>query len=206
MNFSAMTFPRIWGGIFACFCAAVPAHAQFYKLHNADIAVGGTGQFTTSITSQSQLNRQATTDSAGFLTTLRDHPLAFAGVEVNYGFTRFSERFTAPNSVRLANVASSMHEATGAYLFHPHFRHLQPFIGVGGGALFFNPLQGSFSQTRAAGLFEIGLDVPTSNPHLGFRVQGRSLDYRAPNFNRPALSSSRWVSTNEPSASVYIRF
>ena len=191
----------------SCAFMALSAEGQFYKLHQADVAVGGTGQFTTSLTSQSTfLPHQSTTDSAGFLVTLRDHPVSFAGVEFNYGYSKFSERFTTYTGSRLAYLPASVHEATGAYLFHRNYKRFQPFIGVGGGALFFNPLQGALSQTRGAGLFEIGADVPTSNRHLGFRVQARSLDYRAPNYNRPGLSSSRWVSTNEPSASVYLRF
>ena len=191
----------------SCALSALSASAQVYKLHQADIAVGGTGQFTTSLTSQSNfLPHQSTTDSAGFLLTLRDHPVSFAGVEFNYGYSKFSERFTTFTGARLAYEPASVHEATGAYLFHRNYKRFQPFIGVGGGALFFNPLQGTLSQTRGTGLFEIGAEVPTSNRHLGFRVQGRSLDYRAPNYNRPGLSSSRWVSTNEPSASVFLRF
>ena len=198
-------------GLFAvsllCASAAVSAQGQFYRLHQADIAVGGTGQFTTSLTDQSNfLPHQSTTDSAGFLLTLRDHPVSFAGVEFNYGYSKFSERFTTVTGARLAYLPASEHEATGAYLFHRNYKRFQPFVGIGGGALFFNPLQGTLSQTRGVGLFEIGAEVPTSNRHLGFRVQARSLNYRAPNYNQPGLSSSRWVSTNEPSASVFLRF
>ncbi len=189
-----------------CICTTLSAHGQVYKLHQADVAVGGTGQFTTSTTSQDNVPHQATTDSAGFLLTLRDHPLSFAGVEFNYGYTKFHERFTSLQSAPLANLPASVHEATGAYLFHRNYKRFQPFVGVGGGALFFNPQQGTLSQTRGVGLFEVGAEVPTSNPHLGFRVQARSLNYRAPNYNQPAISSSRWVSTNEPSASVFFRF
>ncbi len=191
----------------SCALIALSAKGQFYKLHQADVAVGGTGQFTTSLTDQSNLlPHESTTNSAGFLLTLRDHPASFAGVEFNYGYSKFSERFTAFTGARIASLPASVHEASGAYLFHRNYKKFQPFIGVGGGSLFFNPLQGRLSQTRGAGLFEIGADVPTSNPHLGFRVQARSLNYRAPNYNQPGLSSSRWVSTNEPSASVYLSF
>ena len=70
------------------------ARAQFYKLHNADVAVGGTGQFTTPITSNGTTafgtNNQYTTDSGGFVGSLREHPVSWAGVEINYGYTLFS--------------------------------------------------------------------------------------------------------------------
>lgn len=184
----------------------LPVSAQFYKLHNADVAVGGTGQFTTSITSQVFLNHQSTTQSAGFLLSMRDHPVSFAGVELNYQYSSFSERFYGTNSFQLAKVPIAFHEATAAYLVHPHFRHLQPFVGLGGGATFFVPSNGIPYQLRGTGLAEFGMDLPTSNPHLGFRLQGRALFYRAPNFRNAALASSRWVATEEPSASVYLRF
>ena len=192
----------------ALLLATIPASAQFYKIHDADIAVGGTGQFTTSLTSQSNLPHESTTDSAGFLVSFSEHPVSFAGIQINYGFSKFSERFSNSGGASLADIPVDAHEATGAYLFHPHFRHLQPFIGVGGGVLVFDPspMNGVTSQLRGTGLFEIGTDIPTSNPHLGFRIQGRSLQYRAPNFQNAGISSSRWVATNEPSASVYFRF
>ncbi len=196
---------------FICVCAIalfpVICCAQLYKIHQADVAVGGTGQFTTSITSQNNVTHQATTDTVGFLGSFREHPVACAGVEVNYGYTPFTERFTNNSYVVLANVPVSMHEFTAAYMFHAHFRKLQPFINVGGGALYFHPYPVPVTtQWRGTGLFEIGADIPTRNPHMGFRVQARSLLYRAPNFNNPGIASSRWAATSEPSAGVYIRF
>lgn len=187
--------------------AVTAADAQVYKLHNADVGVSATGQFTTTLTSDSSAVQQ-TTMSPGFIVTLRDHPVAWAGVELNYGFTRYSQRYTFPSGNGGTNYLSdsnSVHEATAAYLFHPHFRHLQPFVGIGGGALGFMPTLGA-NQWRGAGLVEVGMDIPTRDPHVGFRVQGRSLIYRAPNFGIANVSSRSWVATTEPSAGVYIRF
>ena len=206
MHSRFVAFARCLVATFAVALACIPVHAQFYKIHNADVAVGGTGQFTTSLTSQRYLPHQATTDSAGFLLSFREHPVSWAGIELNYQYSAFSERFVNTQSVPLANVPVAFHEGTGAYLIHTHFRHFQPLIGVGGGVLLFGPSGNYTDQLRGTGLFEIGFDIPTSNPHVGFRVQGRSLLYRAPNFDNAGLSSSRWVSTNQPSASVYYRF
>ena len=183
------------------------AKAQFYKVHNADLSAGATGQFTTSITSQNNVAHQLTTDSVGFLGSFREHQVAWAGVEVNCGDAPLSERYMNDANTQIANVPLSMHEFTAAYIFHPHFRHLQPFVNVGGGALYFHPYPAPVTtQWRGTGLVEVGFDVPTKNPHMGFRVQGRSLIYRAPNFNNAGIASSRWVSTSEPSAMVYARF
>jgi hypothetical protein len=192
---------------------AITAQAQFYKIHNADVAIGGTGQFTTTLTSDGYtstgVNQQFTTNSPGALISFREHPVAWAGVEVNYSYTRYSQRYqdynSTSNSTTGYSLSNDVHELTAAYMFHPHFLHLQPFVNVGGGALDFLP-DGTVHQWRSAGLLETGFDIPTSNKHFGFRVQGRSLYYRAPNFDHASLSTRSWVVTEEPSLSAYIRF
>ena len=184
--------------------AAAAAQGQFYKLHNVDLGVNATGPFTRTLTSESN-SVQSTTDTTGFLFSLKEHPFAWAGVEFNYGYSKYSQVFNTPTES--ARISTYNHEATAAYIFHPHFRSLQPFVAVGGGAIDFLPAGNAASnQWRGAGLLEAGLDLPTHNPHLGFRVQGRSLFYRAPNFYNPAVSSRSWVATVEPSAGVYWRF
>ncbi|MBW4039015.1 MAG: hypothetical protein HIU91_09110 [Acidobacteria bacterium] len=194
--------------------AAVGAQAQFYKLHSPDIAMGGVGQFTTTLTSDGTnaggTNQQFTTNSDGLLISFQEHPVAWAGVEFNYGFTRYSQRFgyympATPGVEHRRQFPNDVHEITAAYMFHARVFHLQPFINVGGGALDFMPDHYDH-MWRGTGLVETGLDFPTKGGHLGFRIQGRTLIYRAPNFYRPRISTRSWVSTEEPSASVYIRF
>jgi hypothetical protein len=208
---------------------AMSAHGQattagsgpFYKFHNADVGVAATGQFTTSITDQmigtagNILPHQATSDSPGVLFTLRDHPISWAGVEFNYQYSKFSERFfRAPRAQGLVynptlntpiNVTTSFHEATGAYLFHVRLRKLQPYIGIGGGGLDFVPTTVDRNQWRLTGLVDLGLDMQTHS-RLGFRIGARDLLYRAPDYYDASLSSSRWVSTEEPYGGVYVKF
>ncbi len=88
-------------------------------------------------------------------------------------------------------------------------RHLQPFVGRGERSAVLQSVERSrlCKMTEAPGLAEFGLGCAYGRAaHLGFRVQGRSLLYRAPNFFNASIASSRWVSTNQPSASVYLRF
>ena len=206
------------------------AGAQFYKLHGGSISVGGTGQFSTTLTRSNPSSgfynvpstaggfltedivdqQQFTTNSAGFVTSLQFHPVPFAGVELNYGFTHYSERFTnlyaaSPGTNRVSNVLTDAHEATAAYQFHPKHIPLQPFVNIGGGAIDFAP-QTASNQWRGAGLLEVGFDVPVHFTHIGFRVEGRSLYYRAPNFYTTSLSTRTWRVTEEPSISTYYRF
>ncbi|HEY0307161.1 MAG TPA: hypothetical protein VGB94_03315 [Acidobacteriaceae bacterium] len=190
--------------------SATAAQAQFYKLHNADLGVGATGQFTTPLKSGGPA-KTGTTDSTGFLLTLRDHPVSWAGVELNYQYTKLSERYRYPVAgspiIANASIQTGFHEATAAYLFHPHMPWVQPFVALGGGAIDFNPVDRSGNQWRGTGLVEVGMDLTSKkNPHIGFRVQGRTLIYRAPNFQTARLQSRTWVATSQPSVGVYYRW
>ena len=214
---------------FATFASS--AHAQFYKqlysLKGGSISAGYAGQFTTPLTNDSSavsstvstptggvLNQtvtgqqQFTPDTGGLLVSMQIHPVSFAGVEVNYGFFRSSEIYTfnyssAPGQT--ARIPESANEATAAYVFHPKHIPLQPFVNVGGGAISFIPHLAS-NQWRGTGLIETGIDIPTPNAHIAIRIEGRSLIYRNPNFNTPAISSRGWRVTDEPVASLVYRF
>lgn len=195
---------------------------MFARLGVSDVGIAAAGQFTTSVTSQNVghageiLPHQATTDSPGALFTIHIQPKPWAGLEFNYQYSKFSERFfRAPQPQGLVynptlntpvNVATSFHEATGAYVFHlkPHKR-VSPYVGVGGGYLDFVPTQVDSNQWRGTGLFDIGFNMQTDS-RLGFRIGARDLIYRAPNYGDPSLSSSRWVSSEEPYAGVYVKF
>jgi hypothetical protein len=202
------------------------ASAQFYKFHGGSISVGGTGQFTTPLTTNPSsgtaynvtstaggvLNenvtnaQQFTTESAGF----QFHPVAWAGIEMNYGFTHYSERYTfdyssVPATTQRSSITTDSHEFTGAYQFHPKKIPFQPFVNIGGGAIDFTPNSAS-NQWRGAGLLEVGFDLPVHYKHIGFRIEGRSLYYRAPNFYTSAISTRGWRVTEEPSVSTYYRF
>lgn len=206
--------------------SAVSAQAQYLKTHGATLSVGGTGQFSTileqsnvpvtvnvnpngSSTTTASNQQQFTTWSAGFLTSLQFHPVSWAGVALNYGFNHYQERYqytyTNTGSTGSTQVPTDVHEFTGGYLFHPKRIPFQPYVEIGGGALDFTPSTTS-SQIRGTGLLEAGFDLPVKSEHFGFRVSGRTLIYRAPNFYQPAISTRAWRSTEEPAISAFYRF
>ena len=211
--------------------ATMSAHGQFYKnfyrLKGASVSVGGIGVFNRQLTSEpvtqlvtvpspiGSLNdtasgqTQYTTSSAGVLGSLQFHPVSWAGVEVNYSYTHYSERYglnlSSAAGTTTVSVPASTHEATGAYTFHPKHIPLQPFVNIGGGGLYFTNNTGG-NEWRGTGLVETGLDLPTKNRHLAFRIEGRALFYRAPNFNTPALSTRSWRVAQEPGFSAVYRF
>ena len=209
---------------------AVGASAQFDRLKGATISVSATQVFTTPITSNpSDVSAQIATPTGGVLaetvtnqaqnSTSRPgvlaqfgfHPVSWAGVEVNYQFVQFDEtRFFnysgPPTQGEQIRIPVAFHEATASYEFHPKHIKFQPYVNVGGGAVDFLPYLAN-EQWRAAGLIEVGFDVPVKRyPHLGLRLQGRSLIYRGPNFNNPAISLRSWRSTEEPTAGLVYRF
>ena len=209
--------------------SAIPfaAHAQYLKAHGASLSVGGTGQFSTILESDSGYvpftysiqngtnttetfnQQQFTTWSAGFVSSLQLHPVPWAGIAVNYGFNHYQERYryqvATDSSFNQANVTTDAHELTAGYLLHPKHIPFQPYVVVGGGSIGFYPTQGS-TQWRGAGLLETGFDLPVKNEHIGFRISGRSLYYRSPNFGTPAISTRSWRVTEEPAISAFYRF
>ncbi len=192
------------------------AHAQFYKLHGASASVGVTEQLSYSVTSEdypgSFIPQEYTTNSAGLITSLAFHPKPWAGVEVNYGFTDYSERYafyyTDGTLNKFSSVNTYMNEATAAYQFHPRHIPFQPFVNIGGGAVGFVPNSSRISdQWHGAGLVEAGFDIVASrDKKVGFRLEGRSLIYRSPDFGQPELQSDSWRATIEPALSFFYRF
>jgi|GEM_PF-2432153 len=212
------------------------AQAQYFQARGFSVSVGATGQFSTlletnpasSVSTTTNVQgtpeavrvsnqQQYTTMSAGFLTSTEFHPRPWAGLEFNYGYTHYQERYgyslgssgsttiLNPSAVYQKRITTDMHEATGAYQFHPKHIPFQPFVNIGGGAVDFAPRQG-YNQWRGAGLLEAGFDLPVHLSHVGFRVEGRTLYYRSPNFYQPSLSTRSWRVTEEPSLSAYYRF
>ncbi len=131
-------------------------------------------------------------------------------MELNYQYTQLTEAYNSPVGggvfVR-TTVPTSYREVTGAFLFESHMRGIRPFLSLGGGAIDFIPagVAGAHNQWRGTGLAEFGFDLPAGR-HFGLRVQGRSLFYRAPNFNNSALQARTWVATVNPAGSFYVRW
>lgn len=225
--------------VFSLTLLALPslAHAQDRHsfLHDGSLSVGGTGQFTTTLATEPSAagftgptgnslyaygQQQYTTLSAGFVSSLQLHPVSWAGLQLNYGFTHYQERYTYSYSGQgptnnYTAVPTDWHEATAGYLVHPKHIPLQPYLVLGGGAILFNPVGNAmnvpnttygYRQWRGAGLLELGFDMPVKWQHVGFRISGRSLYYRAPNFGSSIISTQTWRVTAEPEVSTFWRF
>jgi hypothetical protein len=185
--------------------AGLGNRATAQTLKNLEGAVGVFGQF--SGTSSGNGIQDSPTDSLGAIATVRQSFHPWLGYEVNYSYTRFSERYsTVPFGVQ-----DNVHEVSGAYLVQgPSFLGLQPFGAIGFGALIFLPTttggQKYSQQTRVPLLYEFGVNYPILTSHLGLRLQYRGLSYKTPDFNATLLTTGARRTTSEPSVGAYFRF
>jgi opacity protein-like surface antigen len=183
--------------------------ASAQTLKNFEGAVNIFGQFSQS--SNGNGIQDSPTDSLGVVATVRQSFHPWLGYEINYGYTRFAERYsTLPFGVHVQNNA---HEASGAYLLQAPtipILGLQPFGAVGVGGLLFLPTtvggQKYNQQWRVPLLYEVGFNYPLFTSHLGLRFQYRGLVYKTPDFNSAQLTTNTRRQTSEPSVGAYFRF
>jgi hypothetical protein len=182
-----------------------PAVAQTFK--NIEGAVSIFGQ--SSGTSNGNGVKDNPTESMGALATVRQSFHPWLGYEVNYSYTRFTEKYsTIPFGVQ-----NNVHEVSGAYLLQGPslpILGLQPFGAIGVGALIFLPTttggQKYNQQTRVPLLYELGVNFPILTSHLGLRFQYRGLVYKTPDFNAPLITTNATRQTSELSLGAYFRF
>jgi opacity protein-like surface antigen len=183
--------------------------ASAQTLKNFEGAVNVFGQF--SGTSNGNGIEDKPTSSVGALASVRQSLHPWLGYEINYGYTRFAERYQATPFGQ--TVQNNLHEVSVAYLVQGPtlpFLGLQPFGAVGTGVLIFLPTttggQKYGQQNRVPLLYELGVNYPLLTSHLGLRLQYRGLLYETPDFDSPQLTTNARRQTAEPSVGAYFRF
>lgn len=175
------------------------------NLSNMDAAVSVFGQFTGSVSGNGITD--SASHSLGPLLTFRQSFKPWLGYEINYSYTRFTERYTG----QLFGVQNNVHEATGAYLVQgPKLLVFRPFAAAGTGVLVFLPTtvggQGNNQQFRTPFLYELGVNYPLITEHFGARFQYRGLIYKAPDYGQEIYRTGATRQTSEPSIGLYVRF
>jgi opacity protein-like surface antigen len=182
---------------------SLPALAQS---GNSEVSANFTGNY------QSQESGLGVTDtptnSGGFLVNYRYHFNDWSAVEVNYGYTRFSQFYTTGTFTQ-----ASAQEATFAYLFTfgiPREARFHPFVEAGTGALFFSPVTagssgGAASQNRAAFLYGAGATYKVMH-NLSLQVGYRGLVYTSPDFALVSQVTNARTQMAEPYAGITFRF
>jgi hypothetical protein len=178
-------------------------------IRNLEGSVNFFGQFTGKTSGNGVTD--SPTESFGVLTTARQSLHPWLGWEINYSYTRYSERYTT--AIFPVTVQNNVHEVTGAYLLQGPtlpILGLQPFAAVCVGGLIFLPTtaggQKYSQQWRVPLLYEFGVNYPVLTSHLGLRLQYRGLLYKSPDYGATLLTTNARRQTAEPSIGAYFRF
>jgi hypothetical protein len=175
-----MCGPRRLSSLVFLLLFAVSAHfrAEAQIAKNLEVGINVFGQFTGNTSGNGVTD--SPTNSMGGLVNVRQSFHPWLGYEVNYSYTRFSERFsTIPYAVQ-----QNVHEVSAAYLVQAPtlpFLGLQPFGAV-------------------------GVNYPLITSHLGLRFQYRGLIYKTPDYGSPLVKTDATRQTGEPSVGAYLRF
>jgi opacity protein-like surface antigen len=182
---------------------SLPALAQD---GNSEVSANFTGNF------QRQASGEGLTDTptytGGILANYRYHFNRYSAIEVNYGYSRFSQLY----NTQFYTLARTQ-ELSLAYQFTfgvPKEARFHPFAEAGVGALFFSPLlSGSsgvaFTQNRAALLYGAGASYRLWR-NVSAQVGFRGLVYTAPDFGVPNEITNARTMMAEPYAGFTFRF
>ena len=201
-----------------------------------DISLGTLGQMTFSrnpvhvdVEPGGDLDIQKTqseSPSAGALATFHGAMAPYFGYNVNFSYTRFTQTDseasgfipttgTVPppgsGSYSAGALDTNMYELTIAYAFDgPRTKRFRTFGQIGGGGLFFEPINAPFAkqQTRPAMVFGVGMEYNVSS-HFSVRAEYRGLFYKGPDFaidNGTFPQQRLFTVTNAPAISLVYHF
>lgn len=189
------------------------------QLSRLDFGINGVGIFNKSSSGNVQnttqpggtLNIQPG-NTLGVLLTLRYIAKPLVGFEFNYGYSRYTQKFTGVSGTPgVFGVQNNAKEYTVGYVAHtPQLFGVNPFVAVGAGSTAFRPTtnggQGLLTQARATYYYAIGAETTFGSPHFGLRAQFRQAFFKAPDFGANYLRIEQHTSTFEPGVGFFIRF
>lgn len=187
-------------------------------LSHVDLGISGVGMITQSSTGPVKNNTQpASTVSidpsktVGVLINVRYTFKPLVGLEFNYGYARYNQKFTGVSGTPgVLGVQNNAKEYTFGYVAHLHqFAGVTPFVSAGAGTTAFRPTtnggQGLLTQARATYYYAAGADA-SFGTHFGVRAQFRQKFYLAPDFGQNYLTILKHTNTIEPGIGFYFRF
>lgn len=189
-----------------------PTTALQHQLSRIDIGVSGVGEFNRDSSGTVTVNAQPTPltlspgNTLGALVTVRYTKAPLVGLEINYGYARYTQNFNT-----IGGVQQNASEYTLGYVAHtPALFGVHPFVAGGGGAMVFRPTPrgglGLQSQVRGAFYYAVGAETTVLSPHFGVRAQLRQVFFTAPDFYANYLSIEKHTSTIQPGIGVFFRF
>ncbi len=154
---------------------------------------------------------QSADATPGVLFSYRYFFNAHHGLEMDYGYRRYDQQFSA--ATRNFVVPADTHEATMSYVFRFASGHrLKPFLNAGIGALVFAPTQltsnsivGTSTLATADFTYGGGAEMALS-PELNLRFGYRGHFFEAPDMGLATLYSGSRTHMAEPFVGLSFRF
>jgi hypothetical protein len=218
-----------------------PPTAFEKQLHKIDLSIAGVGVYNSTVTGPVIPNTasnycvyspppanpaltncgannitQFGSNTAGALVSLQYIAKPYFGIELNYGYARYTENYEGPAIVTAFGITdfqvqTKVNEYTFGYVAtppHPIFG-FQPFLGAGFGTMGFKPTAGGGQElpekARAVYYYDLGLQKDF-NPHFGLKAGFRELFFLDPDFGQSYLTILKHSNTYEPMAGFYFRY
>lgn len=173
-----------------------------------EVTVQGSGFFQKQTTAGGITNEP--TNSGGVMAGYRFNLKTWFAVEGDYDYFRNHQTFSGSSGTTF--IPMSVHTATGLAIVKlpsfkmPAVKIVSPFVLAGGGAMFFDPREGSNNeQTRGTFVYGGGFDVPVSK-HFLVRAQYRGFVYKTPDFEQASLKVDKYTHSAVPSAGLVFTF
>lgn len=203
-----------------------PPTAFEKQIEKVDLSVEGVGIYNSKVsgsviplsTNQGLEITQFGSNTVGALVSIHYPAKPYFGLEINYGYGRYTEHFQGPGIAEVFfpssadfQVQSKVTEYTFGYLItppHPIFG-LQPFASAGFGPQVFKPtpLGGEEQQEKARATYYYSLGLQKDyGKHLGLRAGFRELFFLDPDFGQNYLTILKHATTYEPFAGFYLRY
>lgn len=170
-----------------------------------EVTVQAGGFFARALTDNGVRYKPTSTGSADF--GYRLHFNRWLGVGADFDYFKDTQKYTTA-SATFASKTNVAAVSGGAVLNLPNplTNRFSSFMMVGGGALIFRPdTKDAPFETKNAIVVGGGIDIPPSR-HLAIRAQSKSFLYKAPDFGRADLHTSKFAQAMVPTAGVVWKF
>jgi opacity protein-like surface antigen len=185
------------------------AAAGYAQESRQDVSISGTYFFVPEI--HGNAITLETTTTLGLLASYRFMLTPRSALEVNYGFSQESYKYTtsfAPN----ARIHARAQEMSAAYVYNMNFRRYNPFVEAGPGAIIFTPItdagtnyKGAKQNTSIGALFGGGLAYELT-PSFDIRLEYRGFLVKTPSFGFDQFAVKRYEVISTPSVGVAYHF
>lgn len=208
--------------------ASAPPTALQRQLHKLDLSITGVGMYNSRVTgtvvsglgssNQGQTLTQFGSNTAGALISIRYPAKPYFGLELNYGYGRYTENYTGPGIATFLpakltsfQIQTKVSEYTMGYLITPPYTifGLQPVFSAGLGTQAFYPTPGGGQEepekARMTYYYDLGVQKSLS-PHFGLRAGFRQIFFLDPDFGQNYLTILQHATTYEPQVGFTIRY